>query len=111
MRISTGIAVALATVACSLAAGAGSASATQYASHVGVEGGANAFGPFVSLHAAETVGFGSGLGCAGIRGVAGVVCEIEPGEAAVINLGSYVNSEPYIHNHSTFKSFFNGFYY
>ena len=105
------ITVVLATLACMLGAGASSASAVEYAHHVSVEGGANYFGPFVTLFAAETVGDGSGLGCAGIRGVAGVVCETEPGTKVALVLTGYVNSEPYIHNHSTFKSQFDGFYY
>ncbi len=105
------IAGVLVTLACAIGAGASAAGAVEYAHHVSVEGGANYFGPFVSLFAAETIGVGSGLGCAGIRGVAGVVCETEPGTKATIVLAGYVNSEPYIHNHSTFKSQFDGFYY
>ena len=59
-------------------------------------------GPFVRLFATEVVGYGSGLGCAGIRGISGVVCETKAGEYVAVVLGSDVSSEPYIHNHSTF---------
>jgi hypothetical protein len=105
------IAALLGTLACMGSFGVAEAEAVQYANKVAVESGANYFGPFVNLYAAETIGTGSGLGCAGIRGISGVVCETEPGSKAVIILSNHVASEPYIHNHSTFKSVFNGFYY
>ena len=38
-------------------------------------------------------------------------CETSPGEYVVVTTGGDVSSEPYIHNHSTFESFFNGYYY
>ncbi len=100
----------LAALVCLLAAGASSAGAVEWGHHVGVGGGGNAFGPFVRLYASEVVGYGSGLGCAGIRGF-GLTCETSPGEFVVISTGGDVSSEPYIHNHSTFESFFNGYYY
>ena len=93
-----------------LAAAASSAAAVEWAHHAGVGGGGNVFGPFVRLDASEVVGYGSGLGCAGIRGF-GLACESKPGEFVVLSTGSDVSSEPYIHNHSTFGSFFNGYYY
>jgi hypothetical protein len=105
------VATVLATVACIGTVGVAQADAVEYVNHVGIGSGANYFGPFVTLFAAETIGYGSGLGCAGIRGIAGVVCETVPGEKATIVLSSDVNSEPYIHNHATFTSFFNGYYY
>jgi hypothetical protein len=64
----------------------------------------------VALIDAETVGLGSALGCAGIRGVSGVVCETSPGERVGVSLSSRIDSEPYIHNHSTFSGSFNGYY-
>ena len=73
------IATLLTTLACCSAFGATDAGALEYAHHVGVGSGGNYFGPFVTLYAAETIGYGSGIGCAGIRGVSGVVCESEPG--------------------------------
>jgi hypothetical protein len=105
------IGTVLAAIACCGAFGAGQADAIEYVNHVGIGSGANYFGPFVSLYAAETIGYGQGIGCAGIRGVSGVVCEPEPGAPATIVLSSHVSSEPYIHNHSTFTSYFNGYYY
>ena len=105
------ITAGLVALACAFGANAGTAGAVEYAHQVGVEGGANFFGPFVSLIEAETIGLGSALGCAGIRGITGVVCETEPGTKAILALSAYVNSEPYIHNHSTFKGTFDGFYY
>ncbi len=105
------LATLLVTLACLGTAGTGSASAAEFAHHVGIPGGGNSFGPFVRLFATEVVGYGSGLGCAGIRGISGVVCETKAGEYVAVVLGSDVSSEPYIHNHSTFASFFNGFYY
>ena len=106
-------AAALVTACACLAAAfaPASADAVEYAHHVGVAGGANAFGPFVSLFASEVVGYGEGIGCAGIRGISGVNCESSAGAAAAVVLGGNVNSEPYIHNHSGFTSFFNGWYY
>ena len=86
------------------------AQAVEYAHNVGVGSGANYFGPFVSLIAAETVGLGSALGCAGIRGVSGVVCETSPGQRVGVGLSNRISSEPYIHNHSTFTGSFDGFY-
>ncbi len=108
------LAALVAALACCVAvsgAVAGEASATQWGTHVGVDAGANAFGPTVTLFASETVGYGSGLGCAGIRGVAGVMCEQSAGEYVAIIIENTTKSEPYIHNHSTFKSYFDGFYY
>ena len=105
------IGTVLATIACCGVFGAGQADAVEYVNHVGIASGANYFGPFVSLYASETIGYGQGIGCAGIRGIAGVVCEPEPGAPATIVLGSHVSSEPYIHNHSSFTSYFNGYYY
>jgi hypothetical protein len=101
----------LATLACFGAVEAPGAQAVEYVNHVGIESGANYFGPFVTLYASEVVGYGQGIGCAGIRGISGVVCESEPGAAAFVVLVSDVKSEPYIHNHATFKSYFNGYYY
>ncbi len=105
------IAALLATLACFGAVDASGAQAVEYVNHVGIESGANYFGPFVTLYSAGVVGYGQGIGCAGIRGVSGVVCESEPGAAAWVVLGGDVKSEPYIHNHATFKSYFNGYYY
>jgi hypothetical protein len=105
------LAALLATLACTGSVGAADAGAAEYVHHASVASGANYFGPFVTLYAAETVGAGSALGCAGIRGVSGVVCEVEPGSKAAVILTNDVNSEPYIHNHSTFSGLFNGFYY
>jgi hypothetical protein len=105
------LAVLLASLACFGGVGVAQAEATEYVHHVGVESGANYFGPFVALFASEVVGFGSGIGCAGIRGVSGVVCEPEPGASAAVILTNDIASEPYIHNHATFKSFFSGWYY
>ncbi|HXB15111.1 MAG TPA: hypothetical protein VNV44_05135 [Solirubrobacteraceae bacterium] len=107
----SGITSLLATLGCTLALATPSASAVEYFHHVGIGGGGNAFGPFVTVRVSETVGYGQGLGCAGIRSIAGVVCESRPGEFVALVLGGDVRSEPYIHNHSTFESFFNGYYY
>jgi hypothetical protein len=100
----------MATFACLLSVAASSAGAVEWAHHVGIGGGGNVFGPLVRLDASETVGYGSGLGCAGIRGW-GDICETKAGQAVVVTTGTDVSAEPYIHNHSTFESFFNGWYY
>lgn len=105
------IATVLASIACLGAVAAPTADAVEYAHHVGVESGANYFGPDVYLYVSEVWGFGSGIGCAGIRGISGLACEPEPGAYAAIVLSNYVTSEPYIHNHSTFKSYFDGWYF
>jgi hypothetical protein len=100
----------LAALSCLLAGGISSAAAAEWAHHVGIGSGGNVFGPVLRLDASEVVGYGSGLGCAGIRGY-GSVCETKAGEYVVVTTGGDVTSEPYIHNHSTFESFFNGYYY
>jgi hypothetical protein len=105
------VAIVLAVLACAGVPATPSARAAEWGHHVGVAGGGNAFGPFVRLYAAETVGWGSGLGCAGIRSVSGVVCETHAGEFVAVVLGGDINAEPYIHNHSAFESFFNGYDY
>jgi hypothetical protein len=105
------VAVLLATLICFGAVGVVAADAVEYAHHVGIESGNNYFGPYVSLYDSEVVGYGQGIGCAGIRGVSGVACESEPGAYAAVTLGSYIDSEPYIHNHATYKSYFNGWYF
>src|SRR5258708_24849035 len=94
----------LATIACCGVFGAGQADAIEYVNHVGIGSGANYFGPFVSLYAAETIGYGQGIGCAGIRGISGVVCEPEPGAPAAIVPSNHLSSEPDIHHHATFIS-------
>jgi hypothetical protein len=100
----------LVTAASCAALAATPAAATEYAHHVEVGGGANHFGPFVYLYAAETFPYGTAIGCAGVRGV-GLNCPSNSGETAVIVLPFDVEAEPYIHNHATFTSFFNGYYY
>jgi hypothetical protein len=104
------IASLLATVACLSTFATASAGAVEWTHHIGIPSGGNAFGPFVSLRVSETFGWGAGLGCAGIRGVSGVVCETTAGERVSVTLSNFVGSEPYIHNHSTFGSYFAGFY-
>lgn len=100
---------ALATFA-SCAVVAAPASAVEYAKHVEVGGGGNHFGPFVYFFAAETSPAGTAIACAGVRGV-GLNCAAGSGEVAGIELPFDVEAEPYIHNHSSFTSFFSGFYY
>jgi hypothetical protein len=100
----------LATLTCCGALGVSQAQAVEYAKHVEVGGGGNHFGPFVYLFAAETFPFGVALGCAGVRGV-GLNCATKSGETAGIVLPFDVEAEPYIHNHSTFTSYFSGYYY
>jgi hypothetical protein len=103
------IAVLVAFASCG-AAVAPTAGAVEYANHVEVGGGGNHFGPFVYLFLAETYPFGTAIGCAGVRGV-GLNCAAKSGEVAIIELPFDVEAEPYIHNHSTFTSYFSGFYY
>jgi hypothetical protein len=89
---------------------AGPAAAVQYANHVEVGGGGNHFGPYVYFYVAETYPAGTAIGCAGVRSV-GLNCAANSGEAAGIVLPFDVESEPYIHNHSTWTSYFSGYYY
>jgi hypothetical protein len=64
------IASFLAVLACFGVVGVAQASAyTEYANHVGVESGANYFGPYVSVYAAATELYRVGIGCAGLRGL------------------------------------------
>jgi hypothetical protein len=102
--------VAALALACCCSFGVAQAQAVEYAKHVEVAGGGNHFGPFVLLFLAETFPFGSALPCAGVRGV-GLNCSTKEGEVATIELPFDVEAEPYIHNHSTFTSYFSGFYY
>jgi hypothetical protein len=103
------IAVLVAIAACG-AVVAPTAGAVEYANHVEVGGGGNRFGPYVYFYAAETYPFGTAIGCAGVRSV-GLNCAAKSGEVAIIVLPFDVESEPYIHNHSTWTSYFSGFYY
>lgn len=105
------IAAILAGLACFGAVGVANAEAVEYAHHVGIESGNNYFGPYVSLYVSEVWGYGQGIGCAGIRGISGVSCEPEPGAYAAVVLSSDVDSEPYVHNHATYKSYFDGWYF
>ena len=102
--------ILLASLACFGAFGTTSAEAVEYVNHVKVEGGANYFGPYVLLYLAETYPFGSAIACAGIRGV-GLNCASNSGAVAGIETPWDVEAEPYIHNHSTFGSYFSGYYY
>lgn len=72
----------LATAAGFGAVGVAEAQAVEYAHHVGIGSGGNYFGPFVRLYDSEVVGYGQGIGCAGIRGISGVVCEGGAGQDA-----------------------------
>ena len=99
-----------ATVACFFVVGIAQAQAVEYAHHQEVGGGANYFGPYVELFVAETYPYGTAIGCAGVRGV-GLDCPSKSGEVASIVLPFDVEAEPYIHNHATFTSYFNGYYY
>jgi len=101
--------IALAALAC-CGFGAAQAQAVEYANHVEVGGGANHFGPYVYFYAAETYPYGTALACAGVRGV-GLNCAVNSGESVGIVLPYDVEAEPYIHNHSTWTSYFNGYYY
>lgn len=103
------IAVLLA-LACCLSFAVAQAGAVEYANHVGVESGGNYFSPYVRLYAAETAPYGEAIGCAGIRGY-GLYCPPYSHEAAGYVLEDYVYSEAYIHNHATYTSYFNGYYY
>jgi hypothetical protein len=100
----------LAALACCGALAATPAGAVEYANHVEVVGGGNHFGPFVYFFAAETFPWGTAIACAGVRSV-GLSCAAKSGETAIIELPFDVESEPYIHNHSTWTSFFSGYYY
>ena len=103
----------LAVVACFGAVGVAQADAggyIEYVNHVGVGSGQNYFGPYTVLYAAVTEPYGYGLGCAGIRGW-GLGCPTESFEDGYYILSQDVVSEPYIHNHSTYTSYFNGLYF
>lgn len=111
MRRLRSAAALAALVCCMVAVDASGAQATEYANHAGINSGENFFGPSVTLFASETVGLGQALGCAGIRGISGVECEIASGEYVAVVLEYDVKAEPYIHNHATYRSFFDGWYY
>lgn len=100
----------LVTLACFGALGVGPAQAVEYANHVRVESGANYFGPSVALYAADTYPFGEAIGCAGIR-YYGIYCPPNSHETASFVLANDVNSQPYIHNHATYTSYFSGYYH
>jgi hypothetical protein len=102
--------IALAALASCGAIAAAPAAAVEYAHHVEVGGGGNHFGPYVYFYAAETYPYGTAIACAGVRGV-GLSCAANSGETAAIILPFDVEAEPYIHNHSTWTSYFNGYYY
>jgi hypothetical protein len=102
--------VAALALACCCSFGVAQAQAVEYANHVEVVGGGNHFGPYVYFYLAETYPFGSALPCAGVRGV-GLNCSTKEHEVASIQLPFDVEAEPYIHNHSTWTSYFSGFYY
>jgi hypothetical protein len=102
--------IALVALASLGAIAAAPAVAVEYAYHVEVGSGGNHFGPYVYFYAAETYPFGSAIGCAGVRGV-GLDCPSNSGEIASIVLPWDVEAEPYIHNHSTWTSYFSGYYY
>jgi hypothetical protein len=104
------IAAVAALASCVALAAAAPAGAVEYANHVEVAGGGNRFGPYVLFYAAETFPWGTAIGCAGVRSV-GLNCAAKSGEVAVIVLPWDVESEPYIHNHSTWTSYFSGYYY
>jgi hypothetical protein len=102
--------IALVALASCGAIAATPAAAVEYANHVEVAGGGNHFGPYVYFYAAETFPWGTAIACAGVRGV-GLSCAAKSGENAAIVLPFDVEAEPYIHNHSTWTSYFNGYYY
>ena len=70
-------------------------------------------GPTVALFASNTESYGSAIGCSGISGL-GVNCNTytDPGGYLTTGFVWYYDvwSQPYIHNHSTWTGWFNGFY-
>ena len=100
----------LAILVCFGAFGVAGAQAVEYVNHQKVEGGANYFGPYVTLYIAQTSPYGTAIGCAGVRGI-GLNCPANSGEIGSITLDFDVEAEPYIHNHATFTSYFNGYYF
>lgn len=110
MRIPKSVVAAIAALSICGAASASPAAAVEYANHAFVGAGANYFGPYVYFYAAETYPWGTAVSCAGVRGV-GLNCAANSGEVAIIELPWDVEAEPYIHNHSTWNSYFSGYYY
>jgi hypothetical protein len=110
MNMRTRALALLLALTCCLSFAVAQAGAVEYANHVGVESGANYFSPYEYMYAAETTPYGEAIGCAGIRGY-GLYCPPNSHEAAGYVLGGYVYSEAYIHNHATYTSYFNGYYY
>ncbi len=106
------IAVLLAVAAFGLVgAVAAQAEAYKYATHAEVCGGCNHFGPYQgALYGASAVPYGHAIACGGIRGVF-LTCAKNEGETGGSLLGFYVSGEPYIHNHATYTSYFDGWYF
>jgi hypothetical protein len=81
----------------------------QWTTNHRIGSGENVFGPRVELYESATEPTAAGVICSGIR-FYGLNCP--PGnEDAFFELSSRVVSEPYAHDHSTFASAFDGFYW
>lgn len=104
----------LAVLACFGAFGAQQAFAygeVKWATHVRVGGGENYFfGSSIVLYASAGEPYGQGLPCGGIRGY-GLGCATKVGEDGYYILSHDVTAEPYLHDHSTFESYFNGWWF
>jgi hypothetical protein len=87
------------------AVGTTGAEAFEWAHHHEITSGANVFGGVELLSYNEVFPAGSGVTCAGIRGI-GLGCPPGKAEPWRISISEFNFFEPYAHNHSTFTSFF-----
>ncbi len=106
-----GIAVVLALMALAGASVAPAAEAAiEWAHHVGVFSGESVFGPEVNTYASAGEPYGSGIPCSGLSGW-GSECAKKVGENSLYALSFYVKAPVYLHDHSEFKTYFNGYFF
>lgn len=82
----------------------------EWAHHIAVYPGESVFGNSVNTYGSEGQPYGSGIPCAGLSGW-GSECAHAEGQNAVFLLSFYVGAPPYLHDHSTWKTYFNGLYF
>jgi hypothetical protein len=84
--------------------------AVEWAHHVGVFPGESVFGNEVNTYASAGEPYGSGIPCSGLSGW-GSECAKTVGEKSLFVLSFYVKAPPYLHDHSEFKTYFNGYFF
>lgn len=91
-----------------LATMAASAQAVQFLLHAHLNPGESKYGPTTNVYQVDGGSYGSAAVCVGVSGY-GDICG---GEGQFIGLETYgAYGRPYVHDHSTWETYVDGYYY